>query len=96
MDHVPAPDLGETFLEFLDDDTYPRVGAKSALSRGSIETHEFGALGDCDNDQPMLDSLCRFVAMIEADACDKEIVHSHVVIFSGPNDMDEIRFESLL
>lgn len=93
---MPVPDLGVSFLEFLDDSTYPCVGAKAALARGSIETHEFGALGDRDNDQPMLNGLSRFVAMIEASACDNDLVHSHVAIFSGPNDMDERRFESLL
>lgn len=96
MDRRLMPDLGETFLEFLDEDTYPCVGAKSALARGSIETHEFGILGDRDNDRPILDSLSRFVAMIEADACDKDIVHTHVAIFSGPDVMSELRFEALL
>jgi uncharacterized protein len=88
--------LSENFLEFLASDHYPCVGAKSALARGSIETHEFGILGDSDNDQPMLDGLSQFVAMIEADACDEDIVHSYVAIFSGPDDMNEPRFESLL
>lgn len=92
----PLPDLGESFLKFLGGVTYPCIGAKSSLSRGSIETHEFGTLGDRDNDQPMLDGLSQFVAMIEGDACKEDIVHSYVAIFRGPIDIDELRFESLL
>lgn len=94
--HVPLPDLGESFLDFIGNLTYPCVGAKSALSRGSIETHEFGKLGDHDNDKPMLDGLSRFVTMIEEHDCEKDLVHSYVAIFRGPIDMDELLFESLL
>lgn len=93
---LPAPDLGERFMEFIRDDSYPCVGAKSALARGSIETHEFGSLGTHENDQPMLDGLSRFVALIEGSACDGDIVHSYVAIFRGPLNMDELRFEAAM
>lgn len=95
-DPAPAPGLSKSFLDFLDGDNFPCVGAKSALARGSIETHEFGTLGDSDNNQPILEGLSHFVAMIEAEAADNDIVHSFVAIFSGPEDMSELRFESLL
>ena len=90
------PALGESFLAFLGGASYPCVGAKSALSRGSIEAHEFGRLGDHDNDRPMVDGLSKFVSMIEARACEKDMVHSYVAIFHGPIDMHERRFESLM
>ncbi len=93
---IPEPDLGERFLAFLDEPSFPCVGAKSALARGSIETHEFGRLGDRRNDRQLADGLARFVARIESDACDKDIVHSHVAVFTGPADMSELRFESLM
>jgi hypothetical protein len=54
---MPVPDISKRFLEFLGGESYPCVGAKAGLSRGSIETHEFGTLGDPDNDQPMLQGL---------------------------------------
>lgn len=92
--HVPAPDLAERFLAFLEDKTYPCVGAKSALSRGSIETHEYDTLGCLGNDQSILDGLAQFVAMIEAGDCDDDIVHSYVALFHGPLDLSERRFES--
>lgn len=96
MNFTPLPDLGELFLKFIDDATYPCVGAKSALSRDSIETHEFGTLGDHNNDRLLADGLSQFVNMIESDDCDKDIVHSYVALFRGPRDLNEHRFEFFL
>lgn len=93
---ITEPDLCERFLAFLSGATYPCVGAKSALARGSIETHEFGTLGDSNNDQPILDGISRFVAMVEASAHESDIVNSYVAIFRGPVNMSEFRFESLM
>lgn len=89
-------DLADSFMDFVDDDSFPCVGAKAALTRGAIKTHEFSELGDTDNDQPMLAGLSRFVTMIEDEACDTDTVHSYVALFRGPDDMTELRFESLL
>lgn len=94
MTRTPGVDLCEGFLEFLRAENYPCVGAKSSLARGSIETHEFGTLGDRDNDRPLLDGLSQFVAMIESNACEGDLVHSFVTIFRGPLDMNELRFET--
>ncbi len=93
---IPIPGLHQKFLDFIADDTYPCVGAKSALARRSLETHEFGTLGDPRNDRPMLDDLSRFVAMIEGSACDGDIVNSYVAIFHGPLHLNELGFESSL
>lgn len=95
-DCIAEPALCANFLAFLEDDAYPCVGAKSALARGAIEPHVFGALDDRNNDRPMLEGLSRFVAMIEASACDKGIVHSYVALFQGPHDLSEHRFESMM
>ena len=96
MNLTPVPDLGKIFREFVGGDTFPCVGAKAALARGSIETHEFGLLGDRADDQPMLDGLSRFVAMIESSASDENIVNSYVAIFRGPFNLNEIGFEALM
>ena len=96
VSQLPVPDLGESFLEFVGADTFPCVGAKFALARGAIETHEFGTLGDRDNDQPILDGLSGFVDMIEARADDESTVHSYAAVFRGPNDMNELRFEHVM
>ncbi|MCG5499772.1 guanitoxin biosynthesis heme-dependent pre-guanitoxin N-hydroxylase GntA [Ectothiorhodospira lacustris] len=94
--HIPIPDLCESFLEFIGSDTFPCVGARLALAQGSIETHEFGVLGDPDNDRVILDGIAQFIDKIEASTDDKNIVHSYVVIFRGPIDMSELGFESLM
>lgn len=98
LEKPPAsmPNPGKHFLKFVDAASFPCVGAKSALARGSIETHELGILGSHENDQPLLDMLSRFVGMIESDSCDEDLVHSLVAIFSGPDDMTERCFETLL
>lgn len=94
--HKPITEIGESFLAFLGDNAFPCVGAKSALAHDSIETHEFGTLGDPDNDQPIADGLSEFVDMIETNVSDRDIVHSFVAIFRGPFNMSEHRFESLM
>lgn len=91
---IPAPNIRKRFLDFIAADSYPCVGAKSALARGSLETHEYGTLGDHRNDRPILEGLSQFVTMMEGNACSEEIVNSYVAIFHGPFDMDEFRFES--
>ncbi|MEX1198556.1 MAG: guanitoxin biosynthesis heme-dependent pre-guanitoxin N-hydroxylase GntA [Pseudohongiellaceae bacterium] len=96
LNPVLSLDPGERFLDFIDDDAYPCVGAKSALARGAIETHELGTLGDRSNDASILKRLTRFVTRIESRACDETIVHSYVAIFNGPFHISEIRFETLL
>lgn len=94
--YKPEMDIGERFLAFLGDNAYPCVGAKSALAHGSIETHEFGAMGERDNDQAIADGLSQFVDMIEANVNDSVIVHSYVAIFRGPFNMNEHRFETFM
>lgn len=93
---IPFGDSANQFLDFVGDDNFPCVGAKSALARGSIETHNLAALGDTDNDQQILDGLTQFVAMIDASDDDSSAVHSYVAIFSGPCDLDELGFEAAI
>lgn len=92
----PEPDLGKRFLQYIDKDDFPCVGAKLALARDCIETCQFDQLGDRDNDQPLLEGLSRFVTKVESAAADDETVYSFVAIFRGPIDMSERSFESLL
>lgn len=96
MNVSSGPDLSKRFLSFIGEAAYPCVGAKSALARGSIEIHEFAALGEPDNDQPMFEGLSQFVAMIEESIHDGDIVNSYVAMFHGPFDMNEFQFESLM
>lgn len=94
--HSSAVSFGESFLEFIADNAFPCVGAKSALSHDAIDTHEFNELGEQDNDLLITDELSQFVEMIESQDGDSPIVHSFVAIFDGPFDMNEQQFESAL
>ena len=84
------------FHDFVGAATFPCVGAKSAQSRGALEAHEFGALGDRANDAALLDRLGRFVTRIEAADPGERTTHSFVALFDGPRDTCERRFEALL
>lgn len=88
--------LSERFLEFIDDNAFPCVGAKAALANDSIETHELGMLGNPKNDQLIADGLSRFVEMLDASDDDSSTVYSYVALFDGPFDMSEHEFESQL
>jgi hypothetical protein len=89
-------DLPARFLEFIDEESFPCVGSKIALSRGAIETCQFGRLGDAANDVPVLDALSAFVRKIDDQDPDDSTVHSFAALFDAPVDTDEIVFEHLL
>ena len=92
----PEGGLAERFLSFVGDPSFPCVGSKAALSRGAIETHEFGRMGDRANDAPLLDVLGRFGARIDGAGDAATTVRSCVALFQGPFDTDERRFEAML
>ncbi len=94
--NLPEATLSESFLEFIDDNAFPCVGAKAALANGSIETHEFDMLGNPKNDQLIADGLSRFVEMLDVNDDDSSTVHSYVALFDGPFNMNEHEFESQL
>ncbi|MCR2746351.1 guanitoxin biosynthesis heme-dependent pre-guanitoxin N-hydroxylase GntA [Limnobacter parvus] len=88
--------LVDQFFEFVDDDSFPCVGAKAALARGEIHVYEFGNLDDSGNGPALLNSLEEFVAMMEACESDTSKVHSFVALFSGPSRLNELQFENML
>ncbi len=55
-------------MAFIDEDPFPCVGAKAALSQGTVQTAEFGTLGDPKNDQGLLEALTDFAMMLDAGA----------------------------
>jgi uncharacterized protein len=88
--------LAALFLEFIEEDSFPCVGAKAALARGEIQVHEFSVLNHPVNDEPLLDALEGFVDMLDACEHDDSRVHSFVAVFKGPHDTTELQFENLL
>lgn len=88
--------LSEQFLQFIDEDSFPCVGAKAALARNEIHVHEFGSMNEPDSTADLLDQLGEFVEMMDFSAGDTSKVHSFVAIFNEPVIEDELHFENLL
>jgi uncharacterized protein len=88
--------LAQLFFDFIDDDSFPCVGAKAALARGEIHVNEFGPLNQASSDEALLDSLEEFVQMMQSCDADPSKVHSFVALFSGPENTSELHFENLL
>lgn len=95
-EHTDSRSRREHFLDFLRGDDFPCVGAKAAQSRGVLEVHEAGRLGDAAGDAGLLDRLEAFATMLDAIDPEDPALHSFVAIFDGPHDTDEPRFEALL
>ena len=95
-DDAPCVGLSAAFLAFVDDPAFPCVAAKAALSRGTIQVHEFGPLGNRANDAPLLGRIEAFGRLLEETEGDRRTLHSLVAVFDGPADTDERRFEALL
>lgn len=96
QDTIGRDTIAAHFLDLIAGPRFPCVGSKAALSRGAIETHEFGCLGERGNDAVLLDRLAAFATRIEAVDPGDRTVHSFVALFDGPADIDEPRFEALL
>lgn len=91
-----AGSLTSRFLAFIEEDHFPCVGAKAALSHGALRTAEFSTLGDPNHDRSLLAALTEFAAMISAPAGPDKIPHSFAALFHGPFGTGELRFERLL
>lgn len=88
--------LSARFRAFIEEDDFPCVGAKAALSRGALQTAEFSTLGDPTNDRHLLAALTEFAVMIAAGDYPDSTVHSFAALFHAPFETGELRFEHLL
>lgn len=94
--HAATPSCADAFRDFVAAGWFPCVGAKAALSRGTMDIVELGRLGDRSNDATLLDGIARFARHLEGRPGDDLTLHTHVAVFDGPRDTDEARFEALL
>ena len=89
---VPANDhpLARQFESFVRTQTFPCVGAKSALARSQMDiivARDITSAWDDLRIHPgLFDAACRFKN-------DASLFQSFVVIFEGPRDLDELAFE---
>lgn len=73
--------------------SFPCVGAKSALARGSLETLACDRIDSAWDDLRIHDALFTFA---QASADDGAMFRSFAVVFDGPADLDEPAFEAAL
>ena len=85
--------LARRFIDRIQDASFPCVGAKSALARGQMDILIARDLTSAWDDLRILPALTRTVAKYRAD---RAIFRTLVVLFEGPETLDEHGFEEHL
>ncbi len=90
-----SPTLSRTqaFEQFVKSESFPCIGAKSAMVRDQLVIAEFGDINSAAGDISLRRALGQFVEDLDFDS---PVVQSFVAIFSGPNDLSETDFELAL
>lgn len=91
-----APGPRQAFLDHIDDEAFPCVGAKAARARDAIEVHEFTNLGSPGNDQRLWSRLRRFGTSVDSIDPHDPTLRSLAAVFTGPVPRTEHQFEDLL
>lgn len=81
------------FREFIQSADFPCVGAKSALARDALTIFEAADIDSAARDVDIYRALLAFGEGLDTES---PIVRSFVVIFSGPDNLDEEAFEKAL
>ncbi len=82
--------LAQRFREFVQDPEFSCLGAKSALSRGQMRILVARDIRSAWDDLRIYPELRDFIAEYQAE---KTLFRSFVVLFEGPDDLDEAAFE---
>lgn len=85
--------LSERFKKFIHQDTFPCVGAKSALARGTLEILLARDMRSNWDDPRIYEGLEH---IIESYRQDKSLFRSFAVLFEDPRTLDEKSFEKFL
>ena len=85
--------LAEAFRGLIREQTFPCVGAKSALAKGQIEFIVARDMSSAWDDLRIYPGLLQ---LAESYRRDPKLFQSFVVLFEGPHDLSEARFERLL
>src|SRR5438105_4454331 len=93
MSNIAADDLKARFGAFIRDQSFPFVGAKSALARGHIDMLVATDLRCPADDRRILDAL---TATADHYRADPQPFHSLAVIFRQPDDLTEAAFEQAM
>jgi FPC/CPF motif-containing protein YcgG len=88
-----ASPLEDELRSFIMDQSFPCVGAKSALQRGRMTVHTARSIDSAWNDLEIQDRLMRFAWEYSQEPM---LFTSFAVIFEGPADLSEEAFEASL
>lgn len=85
--------LADSFREFVVRQDFPCVGAKSALARGQMQFMVARDVSSAWDDLRIYSALFNFAQTYRAQPA---LFQSLVVLFRGPGNLDEVRYESFL
>ncbi|MGJ3231506.1 MAG: guanitoxin biosynthesis heme-dependent pre-guanitoxin N-hydroxylase GntA [Oceanicaulis sp.] len=83
----------EAFEHYLQSEEFTCVGAKAALAQGQLRLVEAGPIDSPIHDVAVRKAVIEFIAELDRDGPQ---LQSLVVLFEGPCDLCEVRFEQLL
>lgn len=93
VDRIVADGLEERFRSFIQDTSFPCVGAKSAIAKGTLDILIAQDIRSNWNDRDIYDGVTRTVAAYRED---RALFRSFAVIFSSPGTLSEKAFEEFL
>ncbi|WP_255505390.1 guanitoxin biosynthesis heme-dependent pre-guanitoxin N-hydroxylase GntA [Alkalisalibacterium limincola] len=91
-----APRPRQAFLDHVDDESFPCVGAKASRARDGMEVHEFTDLGSPADDRRLWLRLRRFGTSVDSAGAEDPTLRSLAAVFAGPVPRTEHQFEQLL
>ena len=91
--HRAQADLEAMLATHVADPAFPCVGAKAALAKGTLNVLAANRIDSAWDDLRIHDGLLRFAAAYREEP---GLYRSFAVVFEGPDDLDEPRFEAAL
>lgn len=90
---MTPPNLADKFREFIHKAEFPCVGAKSALAKGTLQILIARDIRSNWDDRRIYDGITKVVRDYRAN---RTLFQSFAVVFEGPDDLDEVAFETFL
>ncbi|MBJ2130575.1 YqcI/YcgG family protein [Alteromonas sp. IB21] len=87
------PDIVQRFFSFIGEDSFPCVGAKTALTRGQVYVKHYDNIECKTNETDILASIHTFVESFDIE---QDMYSSLVVTFEQPDTISEYAFDKLL
>lgn len=91
--HAAQEQLQQMLFDYVGERSFPCVGAKSALARGTLQVLACSRIDSAWDDLRIHDGLLKFAHEYRKDP---GLYRSFAVVFDGPGDLDETGFEKAL